>query len=254
MLLLIIRERADTCEMDNVIVHTILRGIGVYILALFLSRIMERKLISQMTFFDFIVGVSMGSIMANAIMGSQSTPLSATVALIIISVLTVASGYLHIKSFKARKLLDSEPVTLVENGTIVEENMRKIRVTIDELMMKLREKNAFSLADVEFAIMETDGQVSVMKRADKMPLTPSHVNIMTTSTGLTKDVIIDGTVMEENLASAGLDTAWLNTQLNNQNIKDASEVFYAGIDNTKNLFVSKKKSNNSESHGKYGIE
>lgn len=115
----------------------------------------------------------MGSIIANAMIGSSNTPLSSITALIVISVLSIGIAYLHIKSFKIRKAVNFEPVTLVENGNIVEENMKETRLTINELMMKMREKNAFSLADVEFAIMETDGQLSVLPKADKKPVMPS---------------------------------------------------------------------------------
>lgn len=240
--------------MEKVLLITIIRSIGIYILAIFLTRKIGTKLISQMNFFDFIMGVSMGSIIANAIIDKQFASLSATTALILLSILTIVTGYLSVKSFKIRKLINSEPVTLVQNGTILDENMKKIKLTINELMMKLREKNAFSLADVEFAIMETDGQLSVLPKADKKPLTPYHMKIQTTSLGLEKDIIIDGNIMEENLKSAGLDKEWLNSELNKQNIKEVSEVFYAGIDNTKKLLISKRGSNNRESHGKYGIE
>lgn len=239
--------------MESLVIGTIIRSIGVYVLALFLTRMMGRKLISQMTFFDFVVGVSMGSIVANAMIGPGSSPLSSVTALIIISIMTIVIGYIHIKSFSGRKLVNSEPVTVIDNGSIVEENMRKTRLTIDELMMKLREKNAFNLADVEFAIMETDGQLSVLPKADKKPLTPSHVNIQTTSTGLTRDLIIDGNLMEENLVGTGLDKSWVITQLKDQNISDISEVFYAGLDNNKYLYIS-KKAKNSEKEGQYGIE
>jgi uncharacterized membrane protein YcaP (DUF421 family) len=241
-------------SMLNNILNTIARAAAIYVLALFLTRLMGRKLISQMTFFDFIVGVSIGSLAANAMIGSGRTPSSTVSALIVISFLDIAASYLHIKSFKGRKLIDSEPVTLVDNGTIVEDNMRKIRLTVNELMMMLREKNAFNLADVEFAIMETDGQMSVLPKADKKPLTPSHMNIKTTSTGLTRDLIIDGNLMTENLKAAGLDENWLNSQLKTQNIKHISEVFYAGMDNSKNLYISKKNAGGKESHGKYGLE
>ncbi len=240
--------------MGSTIVNTSIRSVGVYILALVLTRLMGRKLIAQITFFDFVVGVSMGSLAANAMIGPGSTPLSSISALTVISMLTIAIAYIHIKSFSGRKLVNSEPVTLVDNGSIVEENMKKIRLTIDELMMKLREKNAFNLADVEFAIMETDGQVSVLPKADKKPLTPSNMNIQTTSTGLTRDIIIDGNLMEENLTGTGLDKEWVYAQLNNQDIRDISEVFYAGLDGNKNLYVSRKSKNREEGHGQYGIE
>ncbi|MBV7272541.1 DUF421 domain-containing protein [Clostridium sp. PL3] len=240
--------------MDRVILNTIIRSVGVYILAILLTRLMGRKLIAQMTFFDFVIGVSMGSIIANSIVGQQFTSMSAITALILVSVLIIITGYVHIKSFKARKIIDSEPVTLVQNGTIVEENMKNVRLTINELMMKLREKNSFNLADVEFAIMENDGELSVLTKADKQPLTPGQMNIQATSTGLMRDIILDGNVMEENLSSAGLNKEWLQSQLNSQNIKDISEVFYAGLDDTKRLCISKKEMNDEESHGEYGIE
>lgn len=240
--------------MEKALLDTVIRGFGVYILALFLTRLMGRKLISQMTFFDFVIGVSMGSMITNVVVGQQFTATSAVTAFILFTALTILAEYLHIKSFKIRKVVNSEPVTLVQNGTIVEKNMKNIRMTINELMMKLREKNAFSLADVEFAIMETDGELSVLPKAEKQPLTPYHMKIQTAKSGLTRDIIIDGNLIEENLASTGLDKKWLKSQLNSQNIKDVSEVFYAGLDNRKKLHISKKNINNSEGHGKYGIE
>lgn len=240
--------------MNNTIVYTLLRGVGIYILALFLTRVMGRKLISQMTSFDFVVGVTLGTIIASSILSPGSSPLSATLALIEISILSVITGFLHIKSIRIRKIVNSEPVTLVQNGIIVEENMKKIMLTIDELMMKLREKNTFNLADVEFAIMETDGQLSVLPKSNKQPLTPFHMNIQTQAAGLTKDIIMDGNIMEENLSDAGYDKMWLISQLKSQNIEAASEVFYAGLDGSKKLYISKKGIKKDESHGKYGIE
>ncbi|WPC39473.1 DUF421 domain-containing protein [Clostridium sp. JS66] len=240
--------------MKDILFSTMGRSIIIYILAIFLTRLMGRKLISQMTFFDFVMGVSMGAIIANAIVGQHFTVVSAVTALISVTILTIMTAYLHIKSFRIRKMVNSEPVTLVENGTIVEENMKNIRLTIDELMMKLREKNTFNLADVEFAIMETDGELSVLQKADKQPLTPHHMNIKTTTSGLMKDIIIDGNIMDENLSAAGLSKKWLTAQLKSQNIKDASEVFYAGIDSDKKLVISRRNKNSKEYHGKYGIE
>ena len=238
---------------DNII-STVLRSVAVYCLALLLARLIGRKLISQMTFFDFIVGISMGSIVANAMIGKEATTLSSVIALITMSMLTIGIAYVHMKSFKARKIMNSEPTTIVHNGIIIEENMKNIRLTINELMMKLREKNAFNLADVEFAIMETDGQLSVLSKADKRPVTPDQMNIKVTSTGLMKDIIIDGVLMEENLKAAEIDKNWVNSQLKTQDIKDISEVFYAGMDNGKILYISKRPNKKKESHGQYGIE
>ncbi|NFN94476.1 DUF421 domain-containing protein [Clostridium botulinum] len=226
--------------MGKVLLITIIKGVGLYVLAIFLTRKIGRKIISQMNFFDFIMGVSMGSIIANAIIDKQSASISATATLILFSILTIITEYLSIKSLRIRKLINSEPMTLVENGKMIEENMKKNNLTINELMMKLREKNAFNLADIEFAIMETDGQLSVLPKADKKPLTPYHMKIKVTSSGLERDIIIDGTIIDKNLKSAGLNKEWLKSELNKQNIKESSEVFYAGVDNTKKLYILKK--------------
>lgn len=234
--------------MENPIIITILRTIVVYALAIFLARNIGRKLISHMTFFDFVVGVSMGSLSANAMANSGDRGTFYLTGLITLSILNIGIDYINIKSFKMRKLIDSEPVTLVENGTIVEENMKNTKMTVGELMMKMREKNAFSLTDVEFAIMETDGELSVLPKADKKPLTPSQMKIKTKSEGLMKDIIIDGKLIEENMKSAGVDSKWVNVQLKQRNVSSISEVFYAGVYADKKLHVSKKSQNKYERH------
>jgi uncharacterized membrane protein YcaP (DUF421 family) len=238
--------------MGNVILVTIVKGTIIYILALILTRKVGTKFISQMNFFDFVLGTSMGSIIAYDIIDKEFTSISATTTLILFSVLTAITAYVNIKSIKMRKLIDSEPTTLVENGCILDENMKKVKMSVNELKMKLREKSAFNLADVEFAIMETDGQISVLPKSDKKPITPYNLNIKTTSGGLERDIVIDGKVMEENLKGIGLDRKWLENELNKQKIKDVSEVFYAGVDNTKKLYVSKRHKIN-DYPGKYGI-
>ena len=226
--------------MEKVLLMTIIKCVGVYILAIFLTRIIGRKLISQMNFFDFIMGVSMGSIVAYSVVDKQFVATSAITALILFCILTIVIGYLSLKSLKIRKIINSEPINLVENGNIIEKNMKKNKLTVNELMMKLREKSIFHLADVEFAIMETDGELSVLPKADKKPLTPYNMKINVTSSGIDKDIIIDGSVVDENLKDIGLNKEWLESELNKQNIKEISEVFYAGVDNSQKLYISKK--------------
>ncbi len=226
--------------MEKVLLMTIIKCVGVYILAIFLTKIIGRKLISQMNFFDFIMGVSMGSIVAYSVVDKQFVATSAITALILFCILTIVIGYLSLKSLKIRKIINSEPINLVENGNIIEKNMKKNKLTVNELMMKLREKSIFHLADVEFAIMETDGELSVLPKADKKPLTPYNMKINVTSSGIDKDIIIDGSVVDENLKDIGLNKEWLESELNKQNIKEISEVFYAGVDSSQKLYISKK--------------
>lgn len=240
--------------MTQVIIQSTYLIVISYFVTLLLTRLMGRKLISQMTFFDFVVGIIIGSAAVNVANIENNTSLSGFVTLIVVSILTIVIDLIHIKSLRIRKITESEPVAVIENGKIVDDNLKKIRLSTEELMMKLREKNMFNIADVEFALMEIDGKLSVQPKSQKQPLTPSDMNLSTTYKGLTRDLIIDGNVMVDNLKYINLDETWLRNEIKKyHNIKDIKEVFYAGLDTSGNLYVS-KKSISSEEPGRYGIE
>lgn len=235
------------------IINIVLRAIVAFVLLMAVTRLIGRKTISQMTFFDFAVAITLGTLAASVGMGANTSSSSAATVMISFSLLAIITGYLHIKDFGFRKLVNSEPVTLIQNGEIVKENMQRTRTTINSLNALLREKNIFNIADVEFAIMETDGKLSVLPRSQKQPLTPSDLNISTSYKGLTKDIIIDGNIMYENLKDANLDEQWLANQLRNKGIEKAETVFFAALDTSGSLYIS-KGIEGSEKHGKYGIE
>ncbi len=240
--------------MFQTIIYSFFRAIIAYLLLLLIARFMGRKALSQMTFFDFSVIITLGSVTANLAMGQNSTSISAATTLLTLGGLAIITGYLHIKSIWISKLTNSEPVTAIENGKIIDKNLKKVRFTINELTSLLREKNIFNYADVEFAIIENDGQLSVLPKSQKAPLTPSDMKIPTSYKGLTKDLIMDGKMLTENLKSVNLDEDWLNSQLSTQGITDIEQVFYAGLDSTGNLYVSAKQPDTKEKHGQYGIE
>lgn len=222
------------------IFYTVARTIIAYVTLMIFARILGRKQISQMTFFNYVEGIMLGTAGASIGIGAGSNPVSAFTTVVVLALLALASGYIHLKSYKARKIIDSSPVTVVRNGTINEENMRRIRMTVDELMMKLREKNQFNLADVEFAVMETDGKLSAMPKSGKKPLTPSDMNIQTSGGELIKSVIIDGKVIDDTMRNENLNNEWLNEQLNTLGINNVSQVLYAGVDEAKKIYISKR--------------
>lgn len=239
--------------MKQIIFESIFYTVIGYFVALLIAKAVGRKMISQMTFFDFIIGVSLGSVIANLASVSQIPKSSSITVLIILGAITILLDYVHLKSLFIRKKMDSEPTVLIENGKIINQNMKKSRVTINELLMQLRGKNMFNIADVEFAILETDGSLSVQPKSQNMPLTPSDLNISTKYKGLTKDLVIDGSIMSENLKDINLDEQWLYSRIKDYGVTDIKDVFYAGLDSSGNLFVSKRQKG-SERHGQHGIE
>ncbi|WP_297632621.1 DUF421 domain-containing protein [uncultured Clostridium sp.] len=226
--------------MGNIYSLTIIKCIIGFLLALLLSKIIGRKIISKMNFVDLVMGVSMGSMIANAVIDKDSPIQSEIIALILFGALTIITSYISLKSIKARSIISSKPVILVKDGIILNNNLLKLRVSIDELMMKLREKGTFNLEEVQYAIMEGDGQISLLIKAEKKAITPYDMNIEVNSSGLLKDLIIDGILIEKNLVAEGLDFEWLKEYLNKNKIKDISEIFYAGIDSNKKIVISQK--------------
>jgi uncharacterized membrane protein YcaP (DUF421 family) len=129
---------------------------------------------------------------------------------------------------------------ILENGNIIEKNLRKARVNVNDLLEECREKNIFDIAEAEFVILETDGKVSVLPKAEKRPLTPQDIGIKTSGGRLCYNVIIDGKVMDENLSLSGNDRNWLNGRLNAQGLKRAQEVLLGSADSTGTLTLQKK--------------
>jgi uncharacterized membrane protein YcaP (DUF421 family) len=230
--------------MNNYIISIILKTAIAYVIVFVSAKFVGRKIISQMTFFDFIVGVTLGSVAANLAIGQKRSFLSMSIVLIVFAILALLSDVLHIKSKLFRTIVDSKPEILIMNGQINGKNLKKTRFTIDELTTQLREKNVFNISDVEFAIIESDGKLSVLPKSQKQPLTPSDINLPTSYKGLTKDIIVDGKVKYEALKQMNLDEKWLNGQLKTYGIDEFEKILYAGLDTSGNLYISKKNNNN----------
>lgn len=238
----------------SILINTIIKGISIYVLSLILSKLIGIKIISQMNFFDFIVGISIGSMIAKIIIDKDHVVFSGITALIVFTLLTIATSYLNLKSYTARKIINAKTLILVENGRIIDKNIKRLRITINELMMKLRDKDVFSLEDVQFAIMESSGKLSVLIKADKKPVTPYDMNLKVKSPSLLNDIIIDGKIIDKNLKIAGIDKKWLQSELKRRKINNIEDIFYAGVDKNKKLTISEKYPDDFNPEDKFGIE
>jgi uncharacterized membrane protein YcaP (DUF421 family) len=235
------------------ILLTLLRGILAYFLLLAVARFVGRKVISQMTFFDYTVAISFGSLAARLAVENDEKSLYSGVTLVLFGMLAFFTSFILLKSNRLRKIADSEPVVVIARGELVKANMKKIRLNMNLLNALLREKDVFNISDVEYAIMECDGKLSVLLKSSKQPATPSDMNIAVPYGGLTVELIIDGSLMNENLRASGKDAAWLAQELGKKGITDYRDVFFAALDPSGNLYVSLGNTGREE-HGKYGIE
>lgn len=129
----------------------------------------------------------------------------------------------------AAKYLEGEPTIVIMNGKIMEKSLKKMKYRVSDIMALLRNKGVFDLNQVDFAIIEPNSQISVLKKPEHMPLTPKDMQIKVMPNGISTELIYDGIIIEENLTQLNKDKAWLLKELNKQGIKDVSEVFLATL-------------------------
>ena len=224
--------------------NIIIRAIFAYFTLLTLTRSMGKREVSQMTFFDYIVGITIGTLTGALVTDTNKNFTTILPALIIFALFQIITAYLSLKNRTFRKIFDGSKTVLIKNGKILEKNMLKTRINIDELNTKLRQKNVFKLADVEFAYLETDGKISVMTKSDQQPVTPKDLNLSVPSSGIGHLVIEEGEIMENVLRQNKLTKSWLMDKLSQQGINDISDVMFGQVDDSGKLYIDKYESEN----------
>jgi uncharacterized membrane protein YcaP (DUF421 family) len=222
----------------------LLLRIAIGFIVLFsMARWSGRKEISQMTFFNLVSAIAFGSIAAALVVNPSVSITNGIIALLGWAFFTVLTDQIHLKSKKARKLLVGDPVIVVKKGKIMEDALRQTRLDIDSLQAMLREKSIFSMSDVDYAIFETDGKLSVLKKESKKTVTKSDLQI-TMSTNklvpLSTELVSDGQVNAQNLAKMKKDQSWLETQLQQAGVQSVEDVFYAELQPDGNLYIDKR--------------
>ena len=228
----------DFNELAQVLTHSL----SVFLLLLLLTRLIGKKFLAQMTFFDFVTGITIGTI-GGSYVTTESKGVYVLLSPIIFTVLVLITGYVTFKYTAARKLIEGEPLVMIQNGKIFEQNMKKIRYNSDDLMMHLREKDIFDLGEVEFAILEPHGKLSVLKKSQNLPLTPKDLNMNTQYKGVSSEIIRNGKIVEQNLSQNNLSHEWLYNELASRNIRNIRDIFLATLSTDGNLYVDLKNDN-----------
>lgn len=203
-------------------------------------RVLGKKLISQMTFFDYVTGITIGTISGSIIFTANVPLLIGLLGLSLFAALALAVGFFVLKSFRGRKIINSEPTLIIKSGEVLEEGLKKTRLTMDDLLMLLRKKNAFYFDEVETAFLEIDGTVSVLKRPESSPATPKDLQLVALSRGLPQTFIIDGNILENSLASMGKDRAWVESTLQANGISEVGDVALAQMDEQNKVYIDKR--------------
>ena len=201
------------------IMDIVLRAVFSVVILFFLTKLMGKKQISQLTFFDYVVGITIGSIAAE-MASTNDIPLHLfVIAMIVYALFSIAISWLTNKFLKARHFLTGTPLVLIERGEIIRGNLKSAKYDINDLLRECRVGGYFNVADIEYAVMEASGDISFLAVSDKRPLTPEDMKLKPKQEDVVANVIIDGKIMPKNLEHVGKDDIWLDRQVKKQKLK-----------------------------------
>ncbi|MCY6355595.1 DUF421 domain-containing protein [Clostridium sp. ZS2-4] len=213
------------------------RGIIAFFTLLIFARILGKQQLGQLTFFDYIVGITIGSMASTLTTDLTSTAWSHWIGLLVWTCASFILQIVTLKSKSAGEYLDSKPTIVIMDGKILEESMKKTRYRLSELLEQLRSKDVFDLTQVAFAILEKDGQLSVLKKPEFQSATPKDLNLKPDANIIGTELIYDGIIVDQNLKNINKNRNWLISQLKKQGINDYSQVFVATFNSPDKLYV-----------------
>lgn len=218
----------------------LIRAIVLYFVVVFIMRIMGKRQIGQLQPFELVIALMVSELAAMP-MQNTSIPLShGIIPIITLLVLQVLISTLQLKSEAARAIFCGKPSILIEKGKINIKELRNSRLNLNDLLEELRLKDYYNLEDIEYAILETGGQISIIPKSELEPATRKDLNVKSTQDILPVTLILDGKINSKNLKYINKDKSWLNSQLNKKNIS-ADQVFLALLDSKGKLVYQLKK-------------
>lgn len=224
--------------MDETIV-TIVRSMIAFLTLLLFTRILGKQQVGQLSAFEYVSGITIGSIAASLSVDLATKPLPQFIGLATWVILVFGLQFIAIKHRWFSKVIDDQPTIVVQNGKILEQNLKKIRYRYDDLMSHLRDKNIFDITHVEYALLEPNGKLTVLKKGEYEPITLSDFNKEAPENGLATEVIIDGIIIDQNLKNHNKSKEWLFEQIRAKGIHNIEEIDYASILPNGELYIDK---------------
>lgn len=221
----------------NIYLEIFIRALVSCLALLIIARIIGVRQISQLTFFDYVTGITIGSI-AGTMAIDPDIPLGySLLALAVFGVISIVISLLTSKSIIMRRMLTGTSKFLIYKGNFVEHNMKMARFDVNDILRELRSQGYFNVAEVEYAMLESNGKISVLPKSTSRPANSQEVGLDLPVAGITADVIIDGKIMEENLAQQNVDKNWIMSELKKQGIDNVKDILLANLNDNMELSV-----------------
>lgn len=212
------------------------RTIILYVVVVIVMRIMGKRQIGQLQPFELVVAILISELAAVPMQNTGIPLVNGLVPILTLLVAQMSMSFIALKSTKARGFICGRPSVLIKNGEIQELQLKKEMYTLNDLLEQLRINSTPNIADVEFAILETNGQLSIIPKSQKRPLSAEDLKISTKYEGMPLDLIVDGTIIYKNLKIINLDEEWLQKEIKKLSNNDIKDILFASIDSDGNIY------------------
>ncbi|MDD4334251.1 MAG: DUF421 domain-containing protein [Desulfotomaculaceae bacterium] len=212
------------------------RSVGLFIIILLLVRLIGKRQTSRLTFFDLVTGIVIGVIAAAISLDLVASPANGLIALAVWTVFPALIYLLAVKHKAVRDIVQGKETVLINHGKVLEDKLLEARLTPEDLLSQLRQKNVFNIADVEFAVLEPTGEVSALLKKNKQTVTPKTLGLNVGQESVPQTVMLDGIIMDEPLTAMGLNRRWLHTELEKVGVAPEN-VFIAQVDSMGQLYL-----------------
>lgn len=217
-----------------------LKAVGSLFALYIFTNALGKKQINQLNMFDYVIGISIGNVVAEMTVNKEVMFLDGVIAMGIYALISIIISYLTTKSIIARRLIGGTPTIIMENGKIIEKNLKKTKLDINDFIEEARINGYFDISEIEYAIMEANGKISFLPKSKYKPLTPNDIKLKTNYKGLCTNVVIDGKIMKNNLKSIKKEESWLIKRLENMNYTNISNLLLVTCDTNEKLTVYEK--------------
>lgn len=219
------------------ILYIIVLSLGSLAAIFVLTKLMGYRQMSQMSMFDYITGITIGSIAAEMATSLEESFVQPLTAMVVYALATAGLAWLSSKSIQARRILEGKPLVLLNNGELYLKNLKHAKVDLNEFLVQCRVNGYFDLSKVQTVILEGNGKFSILPKVSDRPATPSDFQLQPQQDYVVANVIIDGNVMWDNLRHTGKNEAWLLAHIKGQGADRAEDVLLASLDMSGNLTV-----------------
>lgn len=226
--------------MSEILKVIILSFSSVFILFI-LTKVIGSREISQLSMFDYINSITIGSIAAEMATDLDENFVYPLIAMIVYTIMILLFAFLSSKSITLRRYINGTSLVLYNNGMLYKQNFKKAKLDINEFLISCRNKGYFNLAEIHTAILEPNGQISIIPVVSEDVVKNKDLNTNAEQEEFTYNVILDGKIIEKNLSASGKNMNWLNNKLKEQKISDINDIFLATCDKNNNLSIYLKK-------------